>query len=61
MANLADGIAKRYSYEYITGHAVGTTGAGGPSANDRQHNADSYALLACGKSLAICFRFDWLI
>lgn len=44
---------KRYSYEYITGHAIGATGANGPSANDRQHNTDSYALLASGKSLSL--------
>ena len=43
------GKAELYGYQKITGHAVGATGDGGPSSLVRLHNADSYALLACGK------------
>ncbi|KAL8798754.1 MAG: hypothetical protein Q9182_006415 [Xanthomendoza sp. 2 TL-2023] len=51
-AALPDGnVGELYGYAKITGHAVNTTGSGGPSANNRQHNADSFALLACGKLL----------
>ncbi|KAI4244111.1 MAG: hypothetical protein L6R40_003095 [Gallowayella cf. fulva] len=48
-AELPDGrVGELYGYAKITGHAVGATGSGGPSAANRQHNADSFALLACG-------------
>ncbi|MCJ1405819.1 hypothetical protein MMC11_009049 [Xylographa trunciseda] len=39
-----------YGYDAITGKPVGTASAAqsAPSVNNRQHNADSMALLACG-------------
>ncbi|KAF2175308.1 hypothetical protein K469DRAFT_756291 [Zopfia rhizophila CBS 207.26] len=42
------GQAELYGYEKITGHAVGASGGEGPNSLVRLHNADSYALLACG-------------
>ncbi len=43
-------MARRYGYERIAGRPVGQAGGGNPpSANNRQHNADSFALLACGR------------
>jgi hypothetical protein len=44
------GKAELYGYKEITGNAVGSTGARGPSSLIRLHNADSYAYLACGMS-----------
>ena len=44
-------IFLRYGYDTIAGHAVGVSGNnGGISVADKQHNADSYAILGCGKS-----------
>ena len=47
-AQLPSGIGERYAFQGITGHAPGGAVGGGPGANDRQHNADSMALLGCG-------------
>lgn len=42
-------IKELYSYFMITGKPVGTKpDSGAPSINNRRHNADSMALLACG-------------
>jgi hypothetical protein len=48
-AALPDGnINELYGYSAIAGHAIGETGGSPPTANNRQHNADSFAFLASG-------------
>ncbi|KAI8939365.1 hypothetical protein NX059_003150 [Plenodomus lindquistii] len=46
-AVLPDGnIGELYGYQNIAGHAPGATGGNPPTANNRQHNADSFAFVA---------------
>lgn len=48
-AELPDGpIGELYGYQNIAGHKPGDTGGSPPTANNRQHNADSFAFLASG-------------
>jgi hypothetical protein len=42
------GIGELYGYQNIAGHAPGAAGGSPPTVNNRQHNADSFAFLACG-------------
>lgn len=49
-AALPDGnIGELYGYQNIVGHAPGATGGRPATANNRRHNADSFAFLASGR------------
>lgn len=57
-AALPDGdIGELYGYKNIAGHAPGATGGNPPTANNRQHNADSFAFLASGMHRALAPLF----
>jgi hypothetical protein len=57
-AALPDGnIGELYGYQNIVGHAPGATGGNPPTANNRQHNADSFAFLASGMRRSLTSLF----